>query len=115
VRNGITTTTILTTNDEEDAARQVRDAPDGDEPFAYAGGLGSVRFLAEELGGLAVAWPHCNMLADGSEVDEPFSFVVRADDDGLLAALDSFITSPTNHYPGGSPTSADCAPDTGMN
>ena len=47
-----------------------------------------------------MAWPHCNMLDDGAQVNEPFSFVVRADDVGLPAALDRFIASPAATYAG---------------
>ncbi len=107
-RAGITTTTVLVTTDEGQAARQVRDASDGGEPFAYGGGLGSVRYLADRLGGLAVAWPHCNLLADGSEVNEPFSFVVRAADTGLPEALNGFISSRRSLYPGDSSTDPNC-------
>lgn len=108
-RAGITTTTILLTTDEEDAARQVRDAPESGEPFAYGGGLGSAQYLASELGGLAVVWPHCNMLSDGSEVDEPFSWVVRARDAGLVEALDRFILSPTTPYEGAATADPSCS------
>jgi hypothetical protein len=108
-REGITTTTVQLTTDEEDAARQVRNAGESGEPFAYGGGLGSVRYLAEKLGGLAVAWPHCNMLDDGEQVNEPFSFVVRADDVGLSAALDRFIENPSETYEG-SPASDPACP-----
>ena len=97
---GITTTTILSTSDELDAARQVRDAGNGGEPYAYAGGLGSVQYLASQLGGLAVAWPHCNMLADGAEVAEPFSFVVRSASSGVLDALNRYIADPVRPYGG---------------
>lgn len=99
-RAGITSTTIIGTTDEADAARLVRDAGQSAQPFAYAGGLVSVQFLASALGGLAVAWPHCNMLSDGTEVEESFSFVVRALDAGLPEALDTFIA--TNPYPAAS-------------
>ncbi len=107
-RAGITAT-ILTTTNEEDAARKVRDADSG-EPFTYAGGLGSVQYLESHLGGLAVAWPHCNMLADGSEADEPFSFVVRKDSSGVVDALNRFIANPANHYAGKAETDPQCPP-----
>lgn len=109
-RNGITTTIVEVTSDERDAALRVRDAADGGEPFAYGGGLGSVNFLAAELGGLSVAWPHCTMLADGSETQEPFSFVVRAADVGLRQALDGFIAAPATPYGGVSNTDENCSP-----
>lgn len=96
-RAAITTTTILTTTDEEDAARQVRDAAQTGEPFAYAGGLVSVQYLVSTLGGLAATWPHPIMQSDGAEVSEPFSFVVRTLDTGLVEALDRFIA--TTPYP----------------
>ncbi|WP_158018723.1 substrate-binding periplasmic protein [Mycobacterium basiliense] len=104
-RAGITTTTILTTFNEVDAAREVLDG----QSFAYAGGLGSVQHLAAQLGGLAVTWPHCNMLADGSEVDEPFSFVVRSASTGVIAALDRFISDPATPYPGKSAFDPGCS------
>ena len=105
-RSGITTTIIESTTDEGAAALRVRDAPPGGEPFAYAGGLGSMQYLTAELGGLVVAWPHCIMLADGSEVSEPFSFVVRAADTGLVGALDRFIAA--TPYPGSSESDPAC-------
>ena len=105
-RSGINDTAILFTADEEQAARQVLNAPASGEPFAYAGGLGSVEFLAAKLGGLAVTWPHCNMRSDGSEVQEPFSFVVRALSLGLADSLDRFIAA--NSYPGGPASDPDC-------
>jgi ABC-type amino acid transport substrate-binding protein len=89
-RAGLTNSvTIETTTDEAAAAIQVRDG--GGVPFAYGGGLGSIQDLVQRLGGLAVAWQHCNMLDDGSEVDEPFSFVVRAQSTGLADALNRYI------------------------
>lgn len=109
-QQGITSTTITLTSDERDAARQVRDAGVVGEPFAYGGGLGSVQFLAAELGGLAVAWPHCTMREDGSQVQEPFSFVVRAADTGLLEALNRFIDDPAHPYGGQPTTDPTCAP-----
>jgi hypothetical protein len=110
-RAGITTTTILTTTNEEDAAHKVLDAGDSGEPFTYAGGLGSVQYLASQLGGLAVAWPHCNMLADGSEVNEPFSFVVRTDSSGVLDALNGFISNRVPPYEGRDETDPQCSPE----
>jgi len=95
---GIQSVTIETTLDEETAAIKVRDG--GGVPFAYGGGLGSVELLVKNLGGLAVAWPHCNMLADGRQVDEPFSFVVRAESSGLAAALNQYIAHPDAPYEG---------------
>lgn len=97
-RAGITDTTIVSTTDEEDAARQVLAGSASGEPFAYGGGLGSVQFLASKFPGLAVAWPHPNMLSDGSEAQEAFSYVVRALDVGLIEALDRFIAD--RPYPG---------------
>lgn len=97
-RAGIESVTIETTTDEAAAATKVRDG--GGVPFAYGGGLGSIQLLVEQLGGLAVAWPHCNMLENGTEVDEPFSFVVRAKRSGLAAALDQYIANPDAPYEG---------------
>ncbi|MCV7424548.1 transporter substrate-binding domain-containing protein [Mycobacterium yunnanensis] len=110
LRSGITTTTIRGTSNEEDAARQVRDATPGGEPFAYGGGLGSLQLLVKRLGGLSVVWPHCNMRADGSQVEEPFSFVVRGRSTGLADALNAFIAKPGTTYPGASAVDAACAP-----
>ncbi len=95
---GIQSVTIETMTDEEAAAKKVRDG--GGVPFAYGGGLGSVELLVESLGGLAVAWPHCNMLENGTAVDEPFSFVVRAKSSGLAADLDRYIAHPDAPYEG---------------
>ncbi len=67
------------------------DAGDSGEPFAYGGGSGSIEYLAQQLGGLELAWPHCNMTKEGEEfkqVPEPFSFVSRAASTGVAEALD---------------------------
>lgn len=106
---GIDSVTIETTTDEEVAAIKVRDG--GGVPFAYGGGLGSVELLVKELGGLEVAWPHCNMLEDGTQVDEPFSFVVRAKSSGLAADLNKYIAHPDAPYEGGSGPDLKCPPD----
>ena len=71
-RAGITSLNIEGTDDEEAAAIKVRDGVGIAAPFAYAGGLGSIEFLVKELGGLSIAWPHCLMTNDGTEVSEPF-------------------------------------------
>jgi membrane-bound lytic murein transglycosylase MltF len=105
---GIQSVTIETTTDEEEAAIKVRDG--GGVPFAYGGGLGSIELLVQKLGGLAVAWPHCNMLADGTQVDEPFSFVVRAKSAGLAADLDRYIAKPDAPYEGGPGPDLKCPP-----
>jgi hypothetical protein len=107
---GITTTKILNTTNDEDAAKMVRDAGPTGEPFAFGAGLGSLKALADRLEGLAVVWPHCNMLADGTGVQEPFSFVVRSESGGLLDALNGFIASPDAKYEGASEAVTGCAP-----
>jgi ABC-type amino acid transport substrate-binding protein len=96
---GIDSVTIDTTTDEEAAAVLVRDGVGEGAPFAYGGGLGSVQLLVEKRGGLEVAWQHCNMLADGKEVDEPFSFVVRAKSADLTEALNRYIATATYGLP----------------
>ncbi len=100
---GITSVTIGTTDNEADAATKVRDAGESGEPFAYGGGYGSIEYLAQQLGGLELAWPHCNMTKEGEEykqVPEPFSFVSRAASTGVAEALDAFIADPANKYAG---------------
>jgi hypothetical protein len=92
----ITDVKIEGTNDEGEAAAKVRKGPQ----FAYGGGYGSVVALATD--GLAVVWPHCNMVEVGKDrfepYAEPFSFVARAKSTGLLEALNTFI--PKNRYKG---------------
>lgn len=105
---GIQSVTIETTNDEEAAAIKVRDG--GGVPFAYGGGLGSNELLVKKLGGLAVVWPHCHMLADGTQADEPFSFVVRAKSSVLAADLDRYIAHPDAPYEGGPGPDLKCPP-----
>jgi ABC-type amino acid transport substrate-binding protein len=90
-RAGIDTVTIEGTDDEVAAATKVRDGKG--TPFAFGAGLGSVERLVELLGGLEVAWPHCTMLADNTESDEPFSLVVRAKSAGLADALNKYIAT----------------------
>jgi len=105
---GIQSVTIETTTDEEAAAIKVRDG--GGVPFAYGGGLGSNELLVKKLGGLVVAWPHCNMLEDGAQVDEPFSFVVSAKSSGLAADLNQYIAHPDAPYEGGPGPDLKCPP-----
>lgn len=107
---GITTTKITDTTNDEDAAKMVRNAGPAGEPFAFGAGLGSLKALADGLEGLAVAWPHCNMLADGTGVQEPFSFVVRSESSGLLDALNGYIASPDAKYEGASEAVTGCVP-----
>lgn len=107
-RAGITTTEIRYTTSDEEAAQDVRGAGPGGEPFAFAAGLGTVELLAQRLQGLEVAWPHCNMLADGTPAQESFSFVVRRDSTGLIDALNEFIASPGARYQGKPETDPEC-------
>lgn len=90
--------------------RRITDKDPG-VPFAYGGGYGSVQGLACASPGqgdcsygeqtLATVWPHCNMASDGNGYAEPFSFVVRTADTGLLKALNCFIQdTDKNPYPG---------------
>lgn len=81
------------------------------DPFTYGGGYGSIQSLADgsSKGKCTIpktapldsdpAWPHCNMVdKDHNEWAEPFSFVVRSADAGLLKALNCYINS--HKYPG---------------
>jgi hypothetical protein len=90
-------------------------------PFTYGGGYGSVQGLACGGSGegdcsygeqtLVTVWPHCNMASDGNGYAEPFSFVVRAADTGLLKALNCYIQDQKNNPYTGSPIpvlSPDC-------
>lgn len=103
-------------NDEENAAKDVL-AGGPDAPFAYGGGYGSVQLLACKLGGLAVVWPHCNMVKNGTayaEDHEPFSFVVRVvESTSLLTALDDYIQKNGKLYEGTAIPQLDCPPKTG--
>jgi hypothetical protein len=97
--------TIESTDDEVEAAGKIRKGPQ----FAYGGGYGSVKDLATD--GLAVVWPHCNMVKVGENdfkpYAEPFSFVVRAKSTGLLTALNGYI--PKHKYEGTpNPASVKC-------
>ena len=91
-----------------DVAASRSEDQDPGAPFAYGGGYGSVQGLACDSSGkgdcsygdqtLATVWPHCNMASDGNGYAEPFSFVVRSADSGLLKALNCYINS--HPYPG---------------
>lgn len=84
------------TDDEEEAAEKVANDC---EVFAYGGGDGSIECLATKLApGLEVAWRHRYMNEDGMEVDEPFSFVVTAQEPDLLDALNDFIGANKGSY-----------------
>ncbi len=88
-------------NDEAKAAVAVANLDNKtDPPFTYGGGYGSIQTLVCETKGqnLALVWPHCNMGSDFQEYSEPFSFIVRAADTGLLAALNQYIEG--LKYPG---------------
>lgn len=106
---GLKDVKITFTNDEVLAAKTVRDTTDPNGPFAYGAGIASVRDLAATLGGLSVAWEHCNMLEDGSERTEPFSFVVRSASTGLPELLDAFIASGRFAYAGGKGSDISCS------
>jgi Bacterial extracellular solute-binding proteins, family 3 len=103
-------------NNEENAAKDVL-AGGPDAPFAYGGGYGSVQLLACKLGGLAVVWPHCNMVKNGTayaEDPEPFSFVVRVvESTSLLTALDDYIQKNDKLYEGTAIPQLDCPPKPG--
>jgi hypothetical protein len=83
----------------ENARRVHRGGPDA--PFAFGSGLGTVEYLVAKFGGMKVVWPHCLMMPDGTLAGEPFSFVVRAQSTGLIAALNAFIAHPSRPYAGG--------------
>jgi ABC-type amino acid transport substrate-binding protein len=95
---------ITRTNSEEESAQQVRNGG----AFAYGGGLGSIQYLTRTLGGLAVAWPHCNMQQNCQAASEPFSFVVRRASTDLLEALNEYIAN--QNYPGKVPSGLQCPP-----
>jgi ABC-type amino acid transport substrate-binding protein len=109
---GIGNVTIDYTTDEKAAALEVKKG----EAFAYGGGYGSVQLQACDVGDgqLAVVWPHCNMMPDGQQVTEPFSFVVSPDNSTLLQALDQYIEAskknPQTAYPGTLPPDLPCKP-----
>ena len=89
--------TINPTTDEAMNAQQVHDGA----VFAFGSGLGSVEEFVRRLDGLSVAWPHCLMQADGTEVREGFSFVVRTRSLGLPALIDAYVRHPAEAYKGG--------------
>ncbi len=97
--------------DEGNAAADVAEKRDRDKdpgpPFTYGGGYGSVQSLvcdcqsaAGKNQALATVWPHCNMAGGGKAYAEPFSFVVRHADTGLVHALNCYIN---NHAYAGTP------------
>jgi hypothetical protein len=97
------------TDNEEEAAEKVATSCD---VFAYGGGDGSIECLAMKLApGLEEAWRHGYMNEDGMEVDEPFSFVVTAEDPDLFAALNDFIDANKDSYKTEPPPG--CNPPTG--
>jgi hypothetical protein len=86
------------------------------DPFTYGGGYGSIQSLADGSSkgkctvptaplAPAPAWPHCNRVDKGNAYSEPFSFVVRGKDSGLLKALNCYINS--HEYPGELPPDLD--------
>ena len=92
---------------EEEGAREV--ARGGSHaPIAYAGGAGSIAFLAGQFPDLRTTWVHCLMLPGGTRTSEPFSFVTRTASAGLADALDAFIGTSGVPYPGGPGTGRDC-------
>lgn len=84
------------TDDEEEAAETVANDC---EVFAYGGGDGSIECLATKLApDLEEAWRHRYMNENGMEVDEPFSFVVTAQEPALFDALNGFIGANKDSY-----------------
>ncbi len=88
----IANVTVIGTSDDVENARRVRDATEGDGPFAFGSGLGTVEYLSQKMGLVAV-WPHCMMTPDGQVRNEPFSFIVRAKSAGLADALNGFVAA----------------------
>lgn len=84
--------TIIGTSDDVENARRVRDAAEGEGPFAFGSGLGTVQYLSQKMG-LVPVWPHCMMTPDGNVRNEPFSFIVRAKSTGVADALNAFIAA----------------------
>ncbi len=89
--------------------------PDGSpQPFTYGGGYGSIRILTDTPDqSLATVWAHCNMGSDFQAYAEPFSFVVRAESTGLLAALDDYIAKTQAQPAEGTPYPGTPIPDLG--
>lgn len=91
------------------AAFRSRDEDPG-VPFTYGGGYGSVQAIACDSSSsgdcaiseqaLATVWPHCNMADGGKAYAEPFSFVVRQVDTGLVKALNCYINGQNPKYQG---------------
>jgi len=69
------------------AIKMVRDG----DAFAFGWDLTNTRFLVARHPGLAIAWVHPMMAADGSEKSETYSYVVRKADAGLIEALNAYI------------------------
>lgn len=88
----IANVTIIGTSDDVENARRVRDAGEGEGPFAFGSGLGTVQYLSQKMG-LVPVWPHCMMTPDGKVRNEPFSFIVRAKSAGVADALNAFIAA----------------------
>lgn len=100
--------TVMGTSDDVENARRVRDASDGEGPFAFGSGLGTVQYLSREMG-LVPVWAHCMMTPDGKVRNEPFSFIVRAKSIGVAEALNAFIAA----TPYGAGRGQEACPDEG--
>ena len=86
--------TIAYAEDDETAVQSVLDR----DAFAYAAGQVTADYMVSTYPGLATAWPHSYLKADGSTGHEVFSFVVRAADDGLVDALNAHIAENGDRY-----------------
>jgi len=86
-KDSVTGVTVKHPENTLDALKMVRDG----QAVGFDSDLTVARYLIARYPGLAVAWVHPMMWADGSESDETYSYVVRKADTGLVEALNAYI------------------------
>lgn len=93
-QDNVANVTIDYATSDEMAVQQVLD----EEAFAFGAGQVRVDYLGSIHTGLATAWPHPYLQADGSTQEENYAYVVRTASAGLVEALNAYIAANGDHY-----------------
>jgi len=93
-KGGVSGVTVRYAEGPLSAIEMVRDG----DAYAFGWDLTNTRFLVARYPGLAIAWAHPMMAADGSEKSETYSYVVLKADTGLIEALNAYIAENRGTY-----------------
>jgi ABC-type amino acid transport substrate-binding protein len=93
-KEGVADVTLRDPGTTLDALKMVRDGL----AFGFDSDLTIARDHVARYPGLALAWIHPMMSADGSEADEVYAYIVRKANTGLVEALNAYIAANRNTY-----------------